>query len=326
MRCLSVADALAAQGADVEFVLSDSGPATIIEGRGYAARSLGTDWRDLSQGAAELVALCEAEEDPVALIDTYSITADYVASLAPFAKVCYLGSKGGDLGALSLVINYSTDIDEDFYFRTYGGRGTRFLFGAGYAPLRACFAESYRDRGGVIGRVLVTTGNTDPKGFLPAFLRAALGDERLHGVCFSAVVGGMAPDGVAAEVDRIAAEAPRVEVLRAVTDMAGLMGRCDAAVSANGTTVYELSAAGVPAFTFSMVEEQVKSAESLARLGAVGYCGLMGNGADAVADECTERLARLVSDRGRAAALAERAHGLIDGLGAEKIAKEIMSL
>jgi len=326
MRCLSLADALAGFGADVEFVLSDEGPVDVIGGRGFASRVLGTDWRELAEGSKVLCRLCNGQDDPVVLVDTYAVTSAYVDVLSAHAKVCYLGSKGGDLGALSLIANYSTDIDEGFYEHTYGPRGTRLLLGPGYAPLRARFGEVHRKRDGFISRVLVTTGSTDPFGFLPAFLAAALDDVRLDGVEFDIVVGGMTAEETALAVGRIASESRRVDVMRAVSDMAGLMARCDAAVSANGTTIYELAAAGLPTVTFSMVEEQVASAESLARLGAIEYGGQVGGDVSRTAAACVDRLAGLVSGPARAAALARRAHDLIDGLGAERIAKEIMQL
>ncbi len=326
MRCLSVADALSELGAGVEFVLSDGTPSKIIEERGYHAVVLGTDWRDIEEGASVLCDLCDAEANAVVLVDTYSITREYVDRLAVHAPVCYLGSKGGDLGSLALIANYSTDIDEAFYGETYGHRGTSLLLGANYAPLRPCFSEVYRERSGKVSRVLVTTGNTDPQGFLPTFLRVVLANPVLNGMSFSAVVGRMAPEEVVAEVGEIGATNPRIEVLRGVSDMAGLMSRCDVAVTANGTTVYELAASGVPAITFAMVEEQVQSAESLACLGATEYCGLLAASVEDVAESCVRALAGLVAEPARAAEMTRRAHGLIDGRGAGKIAKEIASL
>lgn len=326
MRCLSLAEALVKLGADVEFVLSDDGPVRVIEERGFTVCVLSTDWRVLSEGVEVLCDLCDEQESPVVIIDTYSVNAEYVERLASHAAVCYLGSKGGDLGRLSLIINYSTDIDRAFYELSYGARGARLLLGPGYAPLKACFSGSYRPRDGHIARVLVTTGSTDPFGFLPAFLEAALGDDRLDGVGFDVVVGGMVAEETALTIERIASSSARVETLRAVSDMAAVMARCDAAVSANGTTVYELAAAGLPTVTFSMVEEQAASAESLARLGAIEYSGPIGEGSFRTAAACVDRLAGLASDPDRATALARHAHELIDGLGAEKIAKEIVQL
>jgi UDP-2,4-diacetamido-2,4,6-trideoxy-beta-L-altropyranose hydrolase len=326
MRCLSVADELANVGADVEFVLSDSTPAEIIEGRGFSDRVLGTDWRNIEEGVEPLCELCDAAVSPVVLVDTYSITKEYVEFLAAHAPVCYLGSKGGDLGNLALIANYSTDIDERFYRETYGGRNTKLLLGPGYAPLRHDFSLAYRERTEAIRNVLLTTGNTDPYGFIPMFLRGALECSELNDVLFSVVVGSMVSDEVYSEILGVVSGNSRVEIHRAVRDMASLMQSCDAAVTANGTTVYELSAAGLPSVTFAMVEEQVASAESLASLGAIRYCGLLAGDVREVAAECVRNLVELVSDSSEARRIAERAHGLIDGLGAAKIAKEIMTL
>ena len=326
MRCLSLADALVRLGADVRFVLSDDNATELIKGRGFGTTVLKSDWREIEDGSGVLCQLCDDVERPIALVDTYAVTKDYVNSLARHAQVCYLGSKGGDLGQLSLIADYSTNVDKNAYLDIYGGRGTRLLLGASYAPLRDCFARVYRERDGLIRRALVTTGNTDQCGFLPAFLRAALTDEHLAGVRFEVVVGRMFSAVVADEIEEIAERYSAVEALYNVADMAGLMDTCDVAVTANGTTVYELAAAGVPAVTFAMVGEQVRSAESLAGLGATLYCGLASGDVKKVAAACADGLAKLVASRDQAVILARRAHALVDGRGAEKMAKEILSL
>lgn len=326
MRCLSLADGFEASEAHVTFVLSSYDAKGIIKERGYDTIVLESDWRDIEEKADALCRLCDKASDPVVVVDTYSITASFTDHVAEHAKVCYLGTKADDLGRLSLLVNYSTDIDETFYRRNYGERGTKLLLGASNAPLRTCFAGAYREREGEVRRVLVTTGNTDPYGFVPKFLQVALDEPRLAGVSFSAVVGWMVPEDVADASERIAEVEPRVEVLRAVNDMAGLMERCDAAVTANGTTVYELSAAGLPSVTFSMVKEQVTSAVSLADLGATEYCGLLEGDVREFAEKCVDRLSVLATDPARAASLSNRAHLLVDGRGAEKVAKAIMAL
>lgn len=325
MRCLSVADALRSRGADVEFVLSDGGPVDVIRERGYEALVLGVDWRKIEEGIEILEDRClRAPEKPVVLVDTYSVTGSYVNRLSRCCRVCYLGSKAGDLGDLALLANYSTDVDMQGYETIYGGRGTRLLLGPSFAPLRAQFADSYKARMGKISRVLVTTGNTDPMRFVPIFLNAALKSELLDDVSFAVVVGGMFAD--ASEIEGIASAHPRVELHRSVSDMAKLMMSADVAVSANGTTVYEMAAVGLPAVTFAMVEEQVPSAESLARLDAIAYAGYVGDAVSESADRVLHLLEGLVSDPGRAHTIALCAHRLIDGRGADRIAKEIIAL
>lgn len=325
MRCLAVADALRDRGASVEFVLSDDVPIRMVREMGYEAIVLGTDWRRIEEGLEHLEARClELSERPAVLVDTYSVTGSYVNRLSHCCQMCYLGSKAGDLGDLALLINYSTDIDRQSYESLYGMRETRLLLGPSFAPLRAQFADAYEGRSGEVCRVLVTTGNTDPMGFVPAFLDAALKSELLGSISFEVIVGGMF-EGLS-EIEGIASACSRVELHRGVSNMAELMASADVAVSANGTTVYEMAAVGLPAVTFAMVDEQVASAESLARLGVVAYAGRMGKSVRESARRALLQLERLVANPGEAHALALRAHDLIDGRGADRIAKEIVAL
>lgn len=325
MRCLALADALRNAGMDVVFVVSDETPRTIIEGRGFSARVLASDWRNIMDGVGRMRDACKAcAITPIVLVDTYCVTAEYVEALADVARVCYLGSKKDDLGNLSLLVNYSTMIDEEFYRAVYEPRGTRLLLGAQYAPLAERFGNQKQREIHRVSKVLVTTGNTDPYGFVTLFLSRALQTEELQEVSYEVVVGGMFENDH--EIAAMANSNHNVHVNFRVKDMAALMAQCDAAVSANGTTVYELAAMGVAPVTFAMVDEQKPSAQSLARLGAIAYAGAVSNGIDGVVAQAIKLLADLVNCPLKAQELAARAHGLIDGKGAQRIAKEISLL
>lgn len=325
MRCLSVADALSELGVKVEFILSDGGPLKNIQDRGYAAFVLGTDWRYIEEGAEETIERCFGQSpDSVLLIDTYSVSRGYIEKLSRYGNVCYLGSKGGDLGPLSLLANYSTNINAEFYQETYEPYKTILLLGPSYAPLRSEFASLYSRPTGEIRKVLVTTGNTDPVRFMPAFLHAALEVDSLSEVEYHVVIGSMFDD--ADEITRIGNQSTQVVIHQAVSDMAALMHLADAAVTANGTTVYEMAAIGLPAITFAMVQEQVPSAEELSRLGATAYAGSCSVSVTCVVGEALRNLKSFVSCPSAAHALACQAHILIDGLGAGRIAEELVKL
>lgn len=326
MRCLTVADALKNEGSNVDFVFSDDTSENIIRNRGYNCHILSSDWQKIEDGANILWQLCDEIDDPVVLVDTYSITAPFVNQLKNHAKVCYLGSKSGDLGHLDLLVNYSFEINENEYQETYGKRGTKLLLGPAFSPLRPEFFEAYHDRNGEISRVLVTTGNTDPHGFAPKFLKCALADDRLASLQFSVVVGAMVDAKVVRSVEDISNGEQRVEVLRAVPNMALVMKKCDAAVSANGTTVYELAAAGVPTIVFAMVEEQKRGVDSFSHFNNAVYCGFLPSNEDGVVTSCVDALAELVNNPSKTAKIARCAHELIDGFGAQRIAKEVIAL
>lgn len=325
MRCLSVADALSELGVKVEFILSDYGPLKNIQDRGYAAFVLGTDWRDIEEGTEETIERCFGQlSDSVLLIDTYSVSKGYVDKLSRYGTVCYLGSKSGDLGPLSLLVNYSTNIDVGLYQKTYEPYKTILLLGPSYAPLRHEFASLYSKPTGEIKKVLVTTGNTDPVRFVPAFLQAVLAVDSLSEVEYHIVIGSMFDD--VDEIVRIGNRSTQVVIHQSVSDMAALMHLMDAAITANGTTVYEMAAIGLPAITFAMVQEQIPSAEELFRLGATAYAGSCDTSVSCVVDKAIQNLKSFISHPSAAYTLAYQAHTLIDGLGAGRIAKELVKL
>ena len=326
MRCLSLADALRENGMDVLFVVSDDCFKTVIEKRGFPLIDLESDWRNIMEGADILVGKCLlCAERPIVVIDTYAVTKQYVGELAAVAEVCYMGIITRDLGDLSMLVNYATNYDVELYLSLYKPRGSRLLLGERYAPLAPGFSGQPKSSDDKVSNVLVATGGTDPFGFALGFLRRALTTRELDGVTFEVVVGGMSAD--AGRIRKLAYAEDRVNIHSGVSDMAALMRSCDAAVSANGTTVYELAAVGIAAVVFAMTKEQVESAESLAKLGVVDYAGAVPlSGTDVVIDKAIFLLAGLVANPMRAKTLAERAHGFIDGKGAQRIAAEIARL
>lgn len=109
-----------------------------------------------------------------------------------------------------------------------------------------------------------------------------------------------------------------------VKSMSVLMKECDLAISANGTTVYELSAMGLPTISFAMVEEQVNSAEAMSRLGVIDYCGRSYMNKDECVKLIVERVNYYINHHGDLINLAQKAHDLIDGNGCRNIVMALM--
>lgn len=172
--------------------------------------------------------------------------------------------------------------------------------------------------------MLLTTGSTDPHNFISEFLRAVKNSRILRSLEFEVVVGQMFE--FEDEIEHLASQEDNIRLHRKVEDMAGLMATVDVAVSACGTTVYELAAVGLPVVTFAMVDEQVASAESLVRLGVVAYSGLFYSSKQGVLNSAISKLEDLVATPEKAAVLATKARSLIDGKGAQRIAKELAEL
>lgn len=322
MRCLALAKEIITAGEDVRFLIADENPAPVLAEAGFDYIVLHSDWQNLSTDVKQVKTLLQKENSPTLLIDTYSITKEYVDSLKPYAKIVYLGSKQEFLGDLDLLINYSTDIDYDFYNSNYSKR-TSLLLGPAYAPLREEFQNSEKTYGERINRILITTGNTDRDHMVGAILATLLPLIEGTDIVIDTVIGRMFDDKEYLHLTYD--NNGHVCFHENVKSMSSLMKNSDLAISANGTTVYELSAIGLPTITFAMVSEQIRSAEALSRLGVVYYCGRSFEDQEQCLELIYSRVSYYMQHNDEMLKLAQKAHDLIDGNGCKKIVDKILN-
>ena len=323
MRCLALAKEMITAGEDVCFLIADENPAPVLTEAGLDYIVLHSDWQNLSTDVNKVKTLLQKENSPTLLIDTYSITKEYVDSLNPYAKIVYLGSKPEFLGDLDLLINYSTDIDYDFYNRSYSKR-TSLLLGPAYAPLREEFQNSEKKYCERIKRILLTTGNTDKDHMVGAVLATLLPLIEGTDIVIDTIIGRMYDDKDYLHI--IYDNNDHVCFHENVKSMSSLMKNCDLAISANGTTVYEMSAIGLPTITFAMVSEQIRSAEALSKLGAVYYCGRSFEDQEQCLELIYNRVSYYLEHNDEMLKLAQKAQNLIDGNGCKKIVDRILNL
>ena len=324
MRCLSLARAFRDAGREVCFLVADENPLPMLRGAGVNYHVLHTDWRNLSGEIEQVQEILQSVAPSVLLIDTYQVSRAYAEALKPFAKIVYLGSKAEYLGELDALINYSSDIDYDFYRKAYGGGKTKLLLGVSYAPLREEFQNIPRHFHPNARRVLLTTGASDPDGTVPAILDALSPLLLEWDVVADVVVGRMFHHRQALR-ERFQRN-PHIRLHENVVSMSALMRESDLAVAACGTTVYELVASGVPVVMFAMAPEQTRSAHSLGRLGIAEYCGESFADTARCIAKIAERTRHYISYPEARKALLEKAGAFIDGNGCDHIVKELAFL
>lgn len=323
MRCLTIAKSLIKSGERVCFLVADENPVPVLTEFRLDYIVLHSDWQDLMTDAEQTKSLIQRDSAPFLLIDTYSITKEYVDYLKPCTKVVYLGSKPEFLGNIDLLINYSTDIDYDFYNRNYSKR-TTLLLGPTYAPLREEFQNVAKSYNASIKHILLTTGNTDKEHMVNALLTTLLPLVEKTEIVFDTIIGRMFDDK--ASLHKTFDSNCHVCFHENVKSMSSLMKNCDLAVSANGTTVYELSAIGLPTITFAMVPEQARSAEALSKLGVIDYCGRSYEDQKNCLEAIYNKISYYLEHNDEMVDLAQKAHGLIDGNGCQKIVDEMLRL
>lgn len=324
MRCLSIAKAFCEAGESVKFFVADDNPVQMLERAGVEYTVLNTRWNNLDEEIEIMQDKLRCYVNPLLIIDTYSVTRKYAEALMPYAKVCYLGSKLEYLGALYALINYSADIDDIFYLSNYR-QNSKLLLGPSYAPLRKEFIEvTHQDSSNGRFGILLTTGNTDPHNYVGKILDSLKRLNYINQMDIHVVVGSMFEKK--AELYEKYDNHTSIILHENVQSMSSLMAFCDFAITANGTTVYELAAARVPAITFAMVDEQVKSAQKLNELGVVDYCGEMYNDEYCCIERITERAILYINKPTERQKHAEKAYSVIDGRGCERIVAELKNI
>lgn len=324
MRCISIAQAFKDAGDEVAFLIADDNPVQMLERTGMRYHNLHSVWNQLMGEIETMKSLLRSYDKPLLIIDTYQVSRGYVEALLPYARICYLGSKPEYLGELQALINYSTDIDYNFYTDNYGYT-TELLLGASYAPLRKEFLQ-VEHKESIEGRcrILLTTGNTDQRQYVERIMSAIGSSPLFHHLVINVVVGSMFENKE--KLHTLYDNIENVRLHENVKSMSSLMEESDLAVSANGTTVYELAAAHVPTITFSMVKEQIKSARKLSELGVVDYCGEIYHNESACIENIVDRIGKYATCSEARTALAAKANSIVDGRGCERIVNRLMSL
>jgi len=107
-----------------------------------------------------------------------------------------------------------------------------------------------------------------------------------------------------------------MRILHNVTNMPELMAWADVALSAGGSTCWELAFMGLPALIITVADNQHAAAE---RLDAIGVAANLGRQENLSSDEIAHALSRLLLETRGRAQMSQRAQNLVDGEGASRV-------
>ncbi|MEO1039632.1 MAG: UDP-2,4-diacetamido-2,4,6-trideoxy-beta-L-altropyranose hydrolase [Pseudomonadota bacterium] len=316
MRCLTLADELARQGAEIDFLVNDEALMVVpaLDRSVYKVRtveSLG------GTGQAEAMAA------DIIVFDHYGLGAEDHRAARPNARhivvIDDLADRAYDCDLLIDHNHAKTEAD-------YAGRtppGARVLAGAQFALIQPGFAATRsasleRRAGARLNRVLISFGLTDVGGVSrQAYhaVRAALPDCQVE-----IVVAARAPSR--AELEACARTDPLVRLHAEAQDMAALMSRADLALGGAGGSALERCVMGLPSLTITVADNQLALAAALHEAGAAMSLGP----APADAARITRALHNLKAAPAMLRLMSERAATICDGRGAERAARAILSL
>jgi UDP-2,4-diacetamido-2,4,6-trideoxy-beta-L-altropyranose hydrolase len=312
-RCLSLAQALRANGAAVIFLANeDAVVRQAVQALAFDLKPIRVD-RDPGETAAWLDEL----HAMAIIVDAYRFQGPWFERLAPRKHVVVMIDDLGDRQVPEdvLVVNCTPEAPAS-PART--SNANDFL-GPRYALLRPEFAQPVRRHPRKpVEQVLVTVGGGDPHGLTPrltALARRALPSSRIE-----AVIGPLFDEVLFGRLNGLRAG---VTYHRRPQDMRGLMLAADLAVSAGGQTLYELAATGTPTIAVRVADNQTRNLEGFERAGALVWAG---DAADPYLEpRVANALQELAGDAARRTQLGVNGRWMVDGRGAERVAAVILS-
>jgi len=325
MRCLTIAEALRGQGEEVLFLTADERPVRWIEDRGFAVKILFTYYDEMEVELPQLMALFmgnAGEGRPKILVDSYFVTEFYLKNLRLSAKVILMDDEKRAVYPCDGLVNYNIYGKALGYEQDYPA-GTKLFLGCAYMPLR----EQFRDAGYEVREkaehILLTTGGGDSCHMALAMAERLAGRDR-HSPIWHIICGPYCPD--TDKLEELAARNGALRIHKNVTDMSELMRSCDIAVSAAGSTLYELCSVGVPTVGFYFVENQRRNMEAFGALTPVMNAGDFSVYPERVLDFIEKEVEVLCEERGLREKISLAMRGIVDGKGADRLAEELRAL
>lgn len=363
MRCLSVADALLKRGEEVLFVTADDTPVPLLTKKGIPYCVLHTDYADMEAELPELWEvlreLPQGAESPDAalaqkntsiLVDSYYVTEKYLAALKKRITTIYMDDIYAFSYPVDMLINYNIYGEEMGYEKDAAFADTKLLLGTEYVPLReefsagAGYAQSRKELSAETenvtpaedrlhqtaeqgrtadGGILITTGGSDSFNLAGQLLMEAMKYDALKEKEYHVVSGSLNPH--IGELQALAQKHENIHIHCNVTNMAELMAESKVALSAGGSTLYELCAMGVPVIAFSFAENQERLVQTFVKRGIAQYGGNYRTDGNKMIQNTIAGLETLLEDKNLRSEYRKKARTLVDGKGAERIAEALLS-
>ena len=166
-----------------------------------------------------------------------------------------------------------------------------------------------------VADIFITTGAADPKNVTSGLISLALEQLpqcRLHVVVGKAFV-------YKDELYELQAKNNNILLYENPPKMSEIMRKCDVAITAGGSTMYELAACGIPIIAFIYAENQRPAVEILEKEGYIinlgEYVGIK--------ESFWNKTEKLFRDDNLRREMSEKLQKLVDGKGAERVVEAL---
>jgi len=325
MRCLTLAEALRGRGAECLFICRKHKGHLLehIRQRGFDVRDLpvlGSDW---ATDLAQTKNIVEETKVDWLVVDHYELDARWESSMRQICRrlmvIDDLANRPHDCDIL---------LDQNFYRnqeQRYQGllmQHSKTLLGPAYILLRTEFdkvRQELRTRDGIVKRIIIFFGGSDPKNQTLIVL-ATLKKMNMPNISVDVVVGYNNPNRYF--IQMLCKQITGITFHCNISNMAELILNADLGIGAGGSAMWERCYLGLPTITVVFAENQLRTTEDVAYLGAIEYLGW----ADSLGVNGYERaISGLISNPQRLKQISETALALIQRQTTSSVADEMLN-
>jgi UDP-2,4-diacetamido-2,4,6-trideoxy-beta-L-altropyranose hydrolase len=321
MRCLALAQSWQDSYGRVTFLMAPGSPSLEQRISSEGMNVVSITEQPGSENDAKITAdIAKKIKSSWVIVDGYQFDGEYQKILKKQnCKFLFIDDYGhANHYYADLVLNQNISADRSLY--TNSEPYTRFLLGSRFVLLRREFlkwAGHQREIAPVARKVLLTLGGSDPDNITLKMIEI-LKKINIDGLELIVVAGGLNPNFVTLE--QSVKNYPLFSIKRNVENMPELMAWADVAISAGGSTCWELAFSGLPGILIILSRDQELNVSGLSKQGAAISIDRPG---EINSESIIDAISGLIYSPDKRYAMSHMGKTIVDGNGTHRIISEI---
>lgn len=334
MRCLSIADSAKEMGEKCLFVTTGKELLSTITSHSHECMILNTDYTHMDAELEQFLPVIQKSRPSALFIDSYFVTDTYLRQVwncvkQNSGKLVYIDDVLSFPYYCDILVNYNIFGPDKIYdynlmYQEAKISPPKFLLGTSYAPLREEFQNLQNRKVKKKAKdILISTGGSDSEHLTAEIVKSLMQFQNQY--TFHIIIGSLNMDKEI--IQNIAHDNSRIVLYDNVKHMANLMSGCDVAISAAGSTLYELCATQTPTITYIIADNQIPGAEGFSNHQILDCAGDIRNlGAAKLSEYLIRRGIELAQNYDKRLEISTRMRSVVDGIGAQNLLNAVKDI
>lgn len=312
MRCLALSEELRRRGHTCYFVSKIDSGELISEIEKNNIHFQINPNATLNEDAEKLIKYSNENNIDWIITDHYGMDASYIEEIKQNNfKVLSVDDNAQIHYYSDIVLNQNIGSEK---LRYSSEKHTKFLLGPEYAIIRdQLLRRGNKAEGNKVKKILIMLGGTDKDNFILKIIKAIKSFNK--NIEFLVVVGPLNPHYD--DIKKYVEEGDlKIRLIKSPKNMAKIYSQSDIAISAGGSSCYELAYFGIPNIIISIADNQLHIAENLDKQKVSIYLGEKEN---FKGNQLKNKLIELINNQSLRRNMSENGRKLVDGKGKIRI-------